>query len=106
MNVSADGRKLIEQFEGLSLSAYQCPAGVWTIGYGHTQNVKPGDTVTAEMADTLMSSDLATFGRVVEFDCGGAPTGQHEFDALTSLAFNIGLGGFAGSTVLRLHKAG
>jgi lysozyme len=105
-DVSAEGRALIQQFEGLSLAAYLCPAGKWTIGYGHTDGVKPGDRITALHADSLLAADLAVFSRSVETCIAGAPTSQHEFDAMVSLAFNVGLGGFAGSTVLRLHKAG
>lgn len=106
MNVSAEGRELIKQFEGLSLTAYRCPAGVWTIGVGHVLGVQPGDKITPAQADAYLASDLALFGKEVESAIGDAPTSQHEFDAMVSLAFNIGIAGFQRSTVLRLHKAG
>ena len=106
MEVSTSGRELVKQFEGLSLSAYRCVAGVWTIGYGKTQGVQPTDKVTLAQADAYLAADLIAFGQNVERMIGGAATSQHEFDALVSLAFNIGLGGFEKSTVLRLHRAG
>jgi GH24 family phage-related lysozyme (muramidase) len=104
MKVSAAGRNLIASFEGLSMSAYRCPASVWTIGYGHTQNVNPGDRVTPAEADALLDADLLAWADGVE-KLLTVPTSQHEFDAMVSLAFNIGLAGFAQSSVLRFHNA-
>lgn len=112
MKVSPDGRDLIASFEqgpggGPALVAYICPAGVPTIGYGHTMGVRMGDTLASKVsADILLDEDLAQWGRDVERLLAGAPTGQHEFDAMVSLAYNIGIGGFQGSTVLRRHRAG
>lgn len=106
MEVSFEGRELIKQFEGISLTAYRCPAGVATIGVGHTAGVQMGDRITPAQADAYLAADLAAYGQNVEKILAGAPTSQHEFDALVSLAFNIGIKGFEGSTVLRLHKAG
>lgn len=105
MKVSTQGRALIASFEGLRLDAYQCPAGAWTIGYGHTGNVKPGDRITAAEADAILAGDLQSFEHMVSAELAGVETNQSEFDALVSLAFNIGIGGFRQSTVLRLHKA-
>jgi lysozyme len=107
MKVSPKGRDLIADFEGLRLEAYLCPAGVWTIGYGHTRGVKPGDRLDSPThAKIILDEDLAEWAAGVEKALGGANVTQHEFDAMVSLAFNIGLGGFEKSTVLRLHKAG
>jgi lysozyme len=106
MEVSTEGRNLIKQFEGLSLTAYRCPAGVPTIGYGHTAGVLMGETITPAQADAYLAADLVAYAQNVEKMLGGAATSQHEFDAMVSLAFNIGIGGFEKSTVLRLHKAG
>lgn len=106
MEVSTEGRELVKQFEGLSLSAYRCPAGVPTIGYGHTVGVQMGDTITPAQADGYLAADLVAYAQNVKRMLAGAPTSQHEFDAMVSLAFNIGLNGFEKSTVLRLHKAG
>jgi GH24 family phage-related lysozyme (muramidase) len=102
--VSAEGRALIQQFEGLSLTAYVCPAGKWTIGYGHTDGVQPGDKITKAHADALLKADLVAFGSGVADALGACEASQHEFDAMVSLAFNVGLTGFRGSTVLRLHR--
>lgn len=104
MKVSDKGRALIASFEGLSLTAYKCPAGVWTIGYGHTQGVQPSDRLTAGQADDYLAADLVAFGIAVERYAGHCS--QHEFDAMVSLAFNIGVQGFSTSSVLRMHKAG
>jgi lysozyme len=106
MIISRPGRTFTEGFEGCSLVAYRCPAGVWTIGYGHTDGVKPGDTCTQEQADARLSQDLVLFGDGIGRLIGSAPTTQNQVDALGDMAFNIGLGGFGSSTVLRKHIAG
>ncbi|MCC2649866.1 MAG: glycoside hydrolase family 24 [Microvirga sp.] len=107
MKISPKGRDLIAEFEGLRLTAYLCPAGVWTIGYGHTRGVKPGDTLDSPThAKVLLDEDLAEWAADVAKLLEGTNTTQHEFDAMGSLAFNIGVPGFSKSTVLRLHKAG
>lgn len=106
MQVNSEGRELIKQFEGLSLKAYRCPAGIATIGFGHTAGVQMDDLITGSQADFYLASDLAAFGQNVERLLTGTPTTQHEFNALVSLAFNVGISGFGNSTVLRLHKAG
>ncbi len=104
--VSVEGRALIQQFEGLSLTAYLCPAGKWTIGYGHTDGVQPGDRITRGHADNLLKADLASYGKAVDEALGACEASRHEFDAMVSLAFNVGVAGFKGSTVLRLHRQG
>lgn len=107
MQVSAEGRTFIEGFEGYRDVAYRCPAGVLTIGYGHTAGVKEGQRLSSkEEGDALLSGDLLSFGGDVERLVDRANTTQHQFDALVSLAENIGTGNFSGSTVLRMHKAG
>ncbi len=104
--VSAEGRALIQEFEGLSLAAYLCPAGRWTIGYGHTEGVQPGDRITKAHADSLLAADLVGYGNAVADALGASEATRHEFDAMVSLAFNVGIAGFKGSTVLRLHRQG
>lgn len=95
MNTSQKGINLIKSFEGCRLKAYLCPAGVWTIGYGHTRNVgtstiHSGLTISQETADALLKTDLATYEkRVAKYDNIYHWT-QNEFDALVSFAFNIG----------------
>lgn len=101
MITSEKGRKMIESFEGCRTTAYQDQRNIWTIGYGHTEGVKEGDTCTAEQADQWMSEDLetaeGTVGRFVK-----APLNQNQFDALVSLCYNIGQGNFADSTVVKM----
>jgi lysozyme len=105
--INAAGRDLVKSFEGASLTAYRCPSGVLTIGFGSTgPHVKEGMTISLEEAETLLSSDLSRFERGVEAMTEGTPTSDNQFAALVSLAFNIGLGAFAGSTVLKRHKLG
>ena len=89
MIISNTGIELIKRFEGCRLSAYRCPAGVWTIGYGHTLNVKPGDKITQDQADEYLRADLKKFeNHVSSYNKYGWT--QPEFDALVSFAFNIG----------------
>jgi lysozyme len=103
--VSAKGRRLIEQWEGRELEAYPDPATggePWTIGVGHTGGVKKGDTITEAECDALFDEDLEEHD--INPLLGDAPTSQDQFDAMTALAFNIGLTRFANSTVLKRHK--
>lgn len=105
MKASDRGIELIKQFEGLRLNAYLCPAGVPTIGVGHTAGVKLGDRITQKEAIALLRSDLERFEAGVT-DCVKVPIAQNQFDALCCLAFNIGLGAFRNSTVLKLLNQG
>ena len=104
--INRAGLALIKAFEGLRLTAYRCPAGVWTIGYGHTgPDVKPGQRITAAEAEALLRGDLDRFESGVERALNGVVTTENQFAAMVSLAYNIGLGGFGRSTVLRMHRA-
>lgn len=90
MKTSQNGIDLIKQFEGCRLTAYKCPAGVWTIGYGHTAGVKEGQTITQEQADAYLREDLAKYERhVAKYDKQYIWT-QNQFDAMVSFAYNIG----------------
>lgn len=101
--LSADGRRLIQGFEGLSLKAYPDTSKGYSIGYGHF-GAKPGDVISQAEAERLFDLDVLKYETAVAL---GAPiTTQPQFDAMTSLAYNIGTAGFASSTVLRLHKLG
>lgn len=102
MEVSSDGVFFIKQWEFLSLDAYQDIAGVWTVGYGRTRNVRKGLMITQAVADQMFSNDAKAFGSGVNAVCG-KKTNQHQFDAMVSLAYNIGIPGFMTSTVLRQH---
>ena len=103
---SGKGLALTEQFEGCRLTAYQDQVGVWTIGYGHTgPEVCAAMTITAEDAEALLARDVsnaaASVNKTVQVDLT-----QEEFDALVDFVFNLGVGAFAGSTLLRLLNAG
>lgn len=96
---------IIKEFEGCKLKAYLCPAGVWTIGYGHTDGVKEGDEITQQEADRLLADDVHSFSagvqRLVTSDIN-----RNQLGALTSFAFNVGLGNLRHSTLLRLVNKG
>jgi lysozyme len=109
-NITPFGEQVIVAFEGCRLKAYRCSAGVWTIYVGHTSaaglpNVVPGMTGMMAEAMAVLRHDLDVFEAGVE-KLLKRPASDHEFDALVSLAFNIGLGNLAKSSVLRLHNAG
>ncbi|TAK81877.1 MAG: lysozyme [Aquabacterium sp.] len=105
--VSPIGRALIERNEGCELSAYRDMVGVLTIGFGHTEGVYDGQTITQAEADEMLTEDLSEkYGLAVNRMCGDAPTTQGQFDAMTSLAYNVGIAGLGNSTVLRRHLAG
>lgn len=85
--------------EGLRLEAYQCEAGKWTIGWGHTGDVKPGMRITQHEAEAILEFDLEVYEAAVERYCPGANSNQ--FGAMVSLCFNIGVHEFSQSTVVR-----
>lgn len=91
MRTNERGLAIIKSFEGLRLKAYLCPAGVWTIGWGHTGDVKRGDVVTEHQAEALLDVDLDIFERGVQELCPKV-TSPNQFSALVSFAFNVGLG--------------
>ena len=105
MQISQKGLDLIKEFEGLRLDAYQCSAGVWTIGFGTTRGVKRGDRTTKERAEELLREDVAQFERAIS-QAVKVDLAQHEFDALVAFIYNVGSGAFAKSTLLRLLNAG
>lgn len=89
MKTSQTGINLIKQFEGCRLTAYKCPAGVWTIGYGHTAGVKQGQRITAAQAENYLREDLEKYEKKVE-KYSSYGWNQNEFDALVSFAYNVG----------------
>ena len=101
MQTSANGRKLIEEFEGLRLTSYQDQRGIWTIGYGHTANVFANETITQAEADDFLAIDLHQVETVIYNDVK-VPLNQNQFDALVSFIYNIGSGNFADSTLLQM----
>lgn len=106
MNLTNEIRAKMMQWEGCRLKAYRCPAGVLTIGYGHTgPDVKPGMEITAPQAVALFNADVDKFARSVEASLAGVSLKQKQFDAVVSLAYNIGLGNLKKSTLCRKVKA-
>ena len=94
--------KIIE-FEGCKLTAYKCPAGVWTIGVGHTKGVKQGQTITKAQAISLLKGDLLPCENYVN-NLGVCKT-QGEFDAIVDFAFNLGTAALGRSTLLKYIRA-
>ena len=94
--------KIIE-FEGCKLTAYKCPAGVWTIGVGHTKGVKQGQTITEAQAMSLLKGDLLPCENYVN-NLGVCKT-QGEFDAIVDFAFNLGTAALGRSTLLKYIRA-
>ena len=109
MKTSDEGRALIREFEGCELTAYPDPAtggDPWTIGVGHTgPEVHEGKEITEEDADALLAKDLARFEACVS-DNLTVDVAQAQFDAMVSLAFNIGCANFRKSSVLRYTNEG
>lgn len=108
---------LIQQFEGCArrlpagnFAAYPDPGtggAPWTIGWGTTgPDIRPGLVWTQAQCDARLAADVGSFATRVSALLGNAPTTQRQFDALVSFAYNVGLAQLAGSTLLRLHKAG
>lgn len=89
----------IQEFEGCRLTSYKCPAGIWTIGVGHTRGVKPGQTITPSQAITLLEGDLLPIEKTI--NSLGIDLTQGRFDALVDFCFNCGTGAFLKSTLLR-----
>ena len=105
MTASESAYGLIRRFESLRLTSYRDPVGIWTVGYGHTQNAAPDQTITEQGAETFLHQDVS----VVEGVLTAAimvPATQNQFDACCSLAFNIGRGNFTKSTLLKKLNAG
>jgi lysozyme len=96
---------LIKRFESLALKPYLCPAGRWTVGYGHTSDVVVGLKITPEYAEQLLREDLEFAERAVT-EHATVLLSQAQFDALCSFVFNVGVGNFAASTLLKKLNVG
>lgn len=106
MKISEKGIEFIIREEGEVLTSYRCQAGVWTIGVGHTgEDVTPGMRISKEKSRKFLKDDLKRFEDVVNKSIK-YPIEQHQFDALVSLAFNIGVNAFANSTVVKRINVG
>jgi lysozyme len=97
--INAAGIELIKRHEGLRLAAYLCPANVWTIGYGHTGDVKPEHRITEHQADVLLAYDLERFEQCVSRVTDRVDLTENQFSALVSFAFNVGVEAFNRSTL-------
>lgn len=90
MKTGQAGIDLIKQFEGCRTTAYKCPAGVWTIGYGHTAGVKQGQKITQAQAEEYLRQDLAKYEKLVAKYELRYNWNQNEHDAMVSFAYNTG----------------
>ena len=95
MNLGSKGIELIKKYEGCRLEAYKCPGDVWTIGWGHTAGVYEGQTITQEEADRMFLEDVKVYSNAVEKYEEKYNFTQNQFDALTSFAYNCGVGSLA-----------
>lgn len=103
--INEAGLSIIMKFEGCKLKAYKCPAGVWTIGYGHTgADVHEGLLISQAMAERLLLQDLEKFCKAV-VDMVTVKISENQFSALVSLCFNIGAGALAKSTLMKKINA-
>ncbi|MBD3881125.1 lysozyme [Phormidium tenue FACHB-886] len=103
--INAKGLRLLKSFEGLRLTAYLDPVGIWTIGYGTTSGVGPGMQITEAQAEAFLKRDLARFENAVA-NLVEVPLSSDQFSALVSFAYNVGEGALANSTLLRLLNQG
>ena len=102
MKISEQGINLIKHFETCKLIAYKCPAGVWTIGFGHTENVDNGMVISEANAIRLLKDDLRRFE--AQINKLALSINQNQFDALVSFTFNLGIGNLKSSTLLKKIK--
>ena len=98
LQVSEEGLRLITDFEGCQLQPYQCSAGVWTSGIGHTAGVKPAQEVTEHQAAENLLGDIQQTERAVK-KCMPVIMPQPVFDAVVSFSFNVGTGAACKSTL-------
>ena len=108
MKTSQRGIDLIKRYEGLVTHAYLCPAGRYTIGWGHIKDVKKGDVVTEAQAENLLKQDLKLFESNLNYSIenDGIELNQNQFDACISFIFNLGFSAFIFSTLYKKLKAG
>ncbi len=90
MKISKNGINLIKKYEGCRLVAYKCPAGVWTIGYGHTLGVRSHDVISQEQAEEFLRQDLEIYENKVMACDDVYHWTQNEFDSMVSFAYNVG----------------
>lgn len=98
LQVSEEGLRLITDFEGCQLQPYQCSAGVWTSGIGHTAGVKPAQTITEHQAAENLLADIQQTECAIK-KCMPVTMPQPVFDAVVSFSFNVGTGAACTSTL-------
>lgn len=103
MRTSQNGINLIKKYEGCRLTAYKCPAGVWTIGYGHTEGVSEGQKISQQQAEQYLVEDLVKYEKYVE-KYVDLELNQNQFDALVSFTYNCGAGNLKKLVKNRNHK--
>lgn len=94
----------IKKAEGCRLTAYQDSKGVWTIGYGHTKDVHPGDKITEYQAEELLRADLRQFELIA--DKYPRLNTQGKYDAVVDFLYNCGPGNYDSSTLKKYINAG
>lgn len=110
MKLTKEIKDFVKAKEGLSLTAYLCPAKVWTIGYGNTSyetgiKVKQGDKISKERAELLFNNTFENFALLVKQLVFKSTLNDNQFSALVSFAYNVGIGNLTKSTLLRKVKA-
>ena len=105
LKISQEGIALIKKFEGCELTAYQCSAGVWTIGYGHTKGIEEGMEITQQEAEDMLVEELHEYENYIN-DNVTAPLSQNQFDAMVSWVYNLGPANLKASTLLKVLNAG
>lgn len=105
MKASPQCFDLIKEFEGCKLLPYQDSVGVWTVGYGSTTDVQPGEPISQAEAESRLAEDVLEAEKGVS-DAVRVSLTQHEFDALVCFTFNLGIGNLKKSTLLKMINAG
>ena len=105
MNIGQKGINLIKHFEGCELNAYKCPAGVWTIGYGHIKGVSEGMSITQEQAEQMLLDELKEYENYIN-ELVTVNLSQNQFDALVSWVYNLGPANLKSSTLLKVLNSG
>lgn len=105
MKISQEGVALIKKFEGCELDAYQDSVGVWTIGYGHTKEVKEGDKINKDEADYLLQEEMIEYESYIN-DMVDVDLNQSQYDSMCAWVYNLGPSNLGSSTMLRVLNEG
>lgn len=104
MEINENALKITKYCEQLRLSAYKCPAGVWTIGWGHTKGVKPTDNITIDQAKQFLKTDMDEVANYVNKALKGVKLTDNQFGAICDFVFNKGIGNFLASSLFLAIK--